>query len=92
MMSHQEQAERQHILSDAAVMRDWRGTAAHDVWVRHQDALIQQAVERILACDQQQFPHLKGLVEGLRTARSLPQHIEFTARRVAQYPHVVKNT
>lgn len=78
--------ERAQILvaqSDAALMRDWRYTQAHDVYIRHLDAALAGWTERLLAGDAQQFPYLRGVIEGLRIARQLPATIEAHAKRVA---------
>lgn len=91
-MNIQENAERAQIKSDAGCMREWQGSVAHDVYMRHLDALLHDAINAVLNGDQQQFPYLKGIVAGLRHARNLPQTIERTAERVTTFPRAQKTT
>lgn len=90
MSTPEERAQQLAVQSDAAWIRDWRHTESYDVYLRHLDAAIAGWVERVLAGDAQQFLYLKGLVDGLRIARNLPQTIEMNAKRLVSLPTAPK--
>lgn len=60
--------ERALAYRDAQLLGEWHSTESYDVWKRHCDKLLANAVDAVLAGTRETFDERKGVVTGLRQA------------------------
>ena len=57
--------------SDYEHLREWQDTESYDVWMRHCDKLLADAVASVIGGTRDTFDERKGVVTGIRLARNI---------------------
>ena len=78
--------ERALAYRDAELLRDWHGTESYDVWRRHCDKLLANAVDAVLAGTRETYDERKGIVTGIRLALAIIEQAQEDAKAWRQAP------